>query len=146
MKIPIGSDHAGFQAKEKVKQVLIQLGYEPIDMGAYSEESVDYPDFALKVAESIGNKEYDLGILVCGSGQGVCMTANKVNHVRAALVYNSDVAALTRQHNDANVMCLPGRSISDSELEKSVNAFLTTAFEGGRHERRVQKIHEITGR
>jgi len=89
---------------------------------------------------------YGLGILVCGSGQGVCMTANKVDHVRAALVYNSEVASLTRQHNNANVMCLPGRTLSDSELTDIVKSFLSTEFEGGRHEKRVGKIHKLTGR
>ena len=146
MKIPIGSDHAGFPAKEKVKEILVELGFEPIDMGTYSTDSVDYPDFAFKVASSIGNGIYSKGILVCGSGQGVCMTANKVDHVRAALVYNSEVAALTRQHNNANVMCLPGRTLSDAELREIVSSFLSTEFEGGRHEKRVEKIHELTGR
>ncbi|TNE70315.1 ribose 5-phosphate isomerase B [bacterium] len=144
MKIPIGSDHAGFPAKEKVKQILVDLGYEPLDQGTFSEESVDYPDFAYKVASMVGNGEYELGIVICGSGQGVCMTANKVDHVRAALVYNDEVAALTRQHNNANVMCLPGRTLSDEELKTIVKKFFETPFEGGRHGRRVQKIHEIT--
>mgnify|MGYP001099737470 CR=1 FL=1 len=146
MKIPIGSDHAGFPAKEKVKEILIDLGFEPIDMGTYSTDSVDYPDYAFKVASTVGNGMYGLGILVCGSGQGVCMTANKVDHVRAALVYNSEVASLTRQHNNANVMCLPGRTLSDSELTDIVKSFLSTEFEGGRHEKRVGKIHKLTGR
>ena len=146
MKIPIGSDHAGFPAKEKVKEILIDLGFEPIDMGTYSTDSVDYPDYAFKVASTVWNGMYGLGILVCGSGQGVCMTANKVDHVRAALVYNSEVASLTRQHNNANVMCLPGRTLSDSELTDIVKSFLSTEFEGGRHEKRVGKIHKLTGR
>lgn len=146
MKIPIGSDHAGFPAKEKVKEILVENGYEPVDMGTFSSDSVDYPDYAFKVASSVGNGIYEKGILVCGSGQGVCMTANKVDHVRAALVYNAEVASLTRQHNNANVMCLPGRSLSDQELKQIVKSFLSTEFEGGRHERRVEKIHDLTGR
>jgi ribose 5-phosphate isomerase B len=144
MKIPIGSDHAGFPAKEIVKQILVDLGHEPLDQGTFSAESVDYPDYAYKVALLVGNGEYELGILLCGSGQGVCMTANKVDHVRAALVYNDEVASLTRQHNNANVMCLPGRTLTESELRTIVKNFLETPFEGGRHERRVQKIHDIT--
>ncbi len=144
MKIPIGSDHAGFPAKELVKQILIDLGHEPLDQGTFSEDSVDYPDYAVKVASLVGNGDFELGILLCGSGQGVCMTANKVDHVRAALVYNDEVASLTRQHNNANVMCLPGRTLSESELRNIVKNFLETPFEGGRHERRVQKIHDIT--
>ena len=146
LKIPVGSDHAGFPAKEKVKEILISSGFEPVDMGTFSKDSVDYPDFAYKVAHSVGTGLYAKGILVCGSGQGVCITANKVDHVRAALVYNEEVASLTRQHNDANVMCLPGRTLADSELEHIVKTFLSTEFEGGRHQKRVEKIHELTGK
>jgi ribose 5-phosphate isomerase B len=145
MIIPIGSDHAGFPAKEKVKQILIDLGHEPLDQGTFSEASVDYPDFAYKVAQLVGEGKYALGILVCGSGQGVCMTANKVENVRAALVYNHNVASLTRQHNNANVMCLPGRTLTDDELQQIVSSFLSTEFEGGRHQKRVEKIHDLTG-
>lgn len=144
MKIPIGSDHAGFPAKEKVKQILLDLGHEPIDQGTFSTDSVDYPEFAVKVATLVGNETYKLGILVCGSGQGVCITANKIDFVRAALVYNSEVAALTKQHNNANVMCLPGRSLSDEDLRIIVKTFIETPFEGGRHQTRVQKIHDLT--
>lgn len=144
MKIPIGSDHAGFPAKEIVKQILLDLGHEPLDQGTFSADSVDYPDYGFKVASMVGKGDYELGILLCGSGQGMCMTANKVDRVRAALVYNDEVAKLTRQHNNANVMCLPGRSLSEAELRTIVKNFLETPFEGGRHERRVQKIHDIT--
>lgn len=144
MKIPIGSDHAGFPAKEIVKQILLDLGHEPLDQGTFSADSVDYPEYGFKVASMVGNGDYEFGILLCGSGQGMCMTANKVDHVRAALVYNEEVAKLTRQHNNANVMCLPGRSLSEAELRTIVKNFLETPFEGGRHARRVQKIHDIT--
>ena len=109
MIIPIASDHAGFEAKEKVKKILEELGHMPVDFGTHSDDSVDYPDFAVQVAEKVDDGEHEKGILVCGSGQGMCMTANKYKNVRAALVYDDDSARLTREHNNANVMCLPGR-------------------------------------
>ena len=143
MNIPIASDHAGFETKERVKAILVKLGHTPIDLGTHSADSVDYPEFAVKVAGSVSEKEHDLGILVCGSGQGMCMTANKFDQVRAALVYDSRSARLTRQHNNANVLCLPGGPLND-DLEVIVKTWLETEFEGGRHSRRINKIDELT--
>lgn len=144
MIIPIASDHAGFEAKEKVKKILEDLGHMPVDFGTHSDESVDYPDFAVQVAENVDEGEHELGILICGSGQGMCMTANKFKNVRAALVYDEDSARLSRQHNNANILCLPGRQLKEKQLKKLVQTWLDTKFEGGRHERRVNKIHDLT--
>lgn len=144
MIIPIASDHAGFEAKEKARKILEQMGHMPIDFGTHSDDSVDYPEFAVQVAERVNNGEHDLGILVCGSGQGMCMTANKYENVRAALVYNENSAKLSRQHNNANIMCLPGRELSEDQIEEFLSLWLDAKFEGGRHERRVNKIHSLT--
>ncbi|MGD8426897.1 MAG: ribose 5-phosphate isomerase B [Balneolaceae bacterium] len=144
MIIPIASDHAGFEAKEKIKKILEDLGHMPVDYGTRSEDSVDYPDFAVQVAEKIDEGDNDLGILVCGSGQGMCMTANKFKNVRAALVYDEDSARLSRQHNDANILCIPGRQLNDDQLKRFVKTWLETNFDGGRHQRRVNKIHDLT--
>lgn len=143
MKIPIASDHAGFEAKERIKEILAKLGHTPVDLGTHTSESVDYPDYAVQVSKLVNSKEHDRGILVCGSGQGMCMTANKYPNVRAALVYDEESAALTRQHNDANILCLPGRSLNE-ELHNIVKIWLGTEFEGGRHSRRVNKINDLT--
>jgi ribose 5-phosphate isomerase B len=144
MIIPIASDHAGFEAKEKVKTWLEEMDHMPVDFGTHSDESVDYPDFAVQVAEKVNNGEHKKGILICGSGQGMCMTANKYKNVRAALVYDDKSAKMTRQHNNANILCLPGRELSDENLKKIVEIWLNTDFDGGRHERRVNKIHDLT--
>lgn len=144
MIIPIASDHAGFEAKEKVKTILEDLGHMPVDFGTHSDESVDYPDFAVQVAEKIDEGEQDLGMLICGSGQGMCMTANKFKNVRAALVYDKNSARMTREHNNANILCLPGRQLEDDELKEIVKTWIETNFEGGRHERRINKIHDLT--
>jgi ribose 5-phosphate isomerase B len=144
MIIPIASDHAGYPAKETVKKILEELDHTPIDYGTHSEESVDYPEFAIKVAEAVNDGDYDLGILICGSGQGMCMTANKYEHIRAGLVYSKKTAKLTRQHNNANVLCLPGRELDEDQLREIVATWLETDFEGGRHERRVNKIQSLT--
>lgn len=144
MIIPIASDHAGFEAKESVKKILTDLGHMPVDYGTHSADSVDYPHYAVLVSEKINNNEHDVGILICGSGQGMCMTANKYPNIRAALVYSADVAKLTRQHNNANILCLPGRELNEKELQQIVINWLETDFEGGRHERRVNKIHSLT--
>ena len=138
--IPIGSDHAGFQYKQAIVQYLEENGYSVKDVGPFSEDSVDYPDFAHPVAKAVNDGDFELGILICGSGEGVCMTANKHQNVRAALVWNSDIAKLSRQHNNANIICLPARFISEQQAIQFVDLFLTTAFEAGRHERRVNKI------
>jgi ribose 5-phosphate isomerase B len=144
MKIPIASDHAGFQAKEKVKRIIGGLHHQPIDLGTTSEDSVDYPEFAVKVAKAINSGEYKIGILICGSGQGVCMTANKYANIRAALVYDEQSAVMSRCHNNANILCLAGRKLNDDELKTLVKRWLETDFEGGRHERRTKKIKSLT--
>jgi ribose 5-phosphate isomerase B len=143
MKIPIGSDHAGFALKESLIKMLEARGHEAIDMGTYSSESVDYPDYAIKVAETIENGSYTTGILVCGSGQGVCMTANRFPHVRASLVWAPEVAITSRTHNDSNILCLPGRFVDDKTAEEILDIFLSTEFEGGRHVRRVEKMTQV---
>ena len=144
MIIPIASDHAGFEAKELAKTILNDLSHEPLDFGTHSPDSVDYPDYAVQVAKSISSGENELGILICGSGQGMCMTANKFPKVRGALVYSIESARMTRLHNNANVLCLPGRELSEQQLRDIITEWLSTQFEGGRHERRVNKIHSLT--
>lgn len=139
-KIAIGADHAGYELKEQLKKWLDQNGYASRDYGTFSTASVDYPDFAHPVAMAVENKEFDLGILVCGSGNGVAITANKHQGIRAAICWNEDLAALAREHNDANVLCLPSRHISPDLAEKITDRFLNSSFEGGRHARRVNKV------
>jgi ribose 5-phosphate isomerase B len=138
--IALGADHAGFAHKEQIKSWLETNGYVVTDMGTFSANSADYADFAHPVASAVESGQADRGILVCGSGQGVSMTANKHPGIRAALVWQPAIAKLTRQHNDANVICLPERFISLDDALESVRLFLTTEFEGGRHQRRVDKI------
>jgi len=144
MIIPIASDHAGFEAKEITKEILEDMGHMPVDFGTHSPDSVDYPDFAVQVAEKINKNEHDQGILICGSGQGMCMTANKYPNVRGALVYDTESASLTRQHNNANVLCLPGRSLNRDQIKEILESWFNAEFEGGRHERRVNKIRSLT--
>lgn len=144
MIIPIASDHAGFEAKEIIKEILEKLNVMTVDFGTHSPDSVDYPDFAVQVAKKVDNGEYEKGILICGSGQGMCMTANKYPNVRAALVYSKEVATLSRQHNNANIICIPGRELNKKQLEEIFSAWLSAEFEGGRHERRVKKIQSLT--
>lgn len=139
-KIAIGADHAGFELKERLKSWLEQNGFAVKDFGTASESSADYPDFAHPVASAVEKREVDLGVLTCGSGNGVAITANKHQGIRAAVCWNEDLAALARQHNDANVLCLPARHIDPDLAEKILDRFLHSAFEGGRHERRVGKI------
>lgn len=139
-KVAIGGDHAGFEYKEILIKSLASKGYEVKDFGAFSTDSVDYPEFAHPLAKAVEEGEYPLGILICGSANGVAMTANKHQNIRAAICWENDLAALSRQHNDANVVCLPARFISIALAEEIVNTFLTTAFEGGRHANRVNKI------
>ena len=138
--IAIACDHAGYQTKEKLVVFLRQEGYEVKDFGAYSEESVDYPDFAHPMALAIENNEHDIGISLCGSGNGINMAANKHQGIRSALCWNVEIAELARKHNDANICALPARFISYDLAKDIVTAFLKTDFEGGRHERRVEKI------
>src|SRR5699024_1168378 len=144
MNIPIASDHAGFEAKENVKVILEELGYHAEDFGTFSDESVDYPDFAIKVAEDVNTGNHNRGILICGSGQGMCMTANKYPNIRAALIYDEESAVMSRKHNNANILCLPGRKLKSPELKNIVKIWLETEFEGGRHERRTKKIKDLT--
>ena len=138
--IPIGADHAGFELKSAVIQHLEAAGYEMKDFGCYSEESIDYPDFGHPVAEMVEENEGMLGILICGSGNGINMTANKHQGVRSALCWKKELAELARLHNNANIISLPARFISEVEGLEMVDTFLSTDFEGGRHERRVGKI------
>jgi ribose 5-phosphate isomerase B len=142
IKIAIGCDHAAFQLKEKLKDYLISKGYETKDFGCYSEERADYPDFAHLVAKAVENKDFDFGLLMCGSGNGINMTANKHKGVRSALCWNAEIAALARLHNDANILTLPARFLSEDEAKKCIDIFYTTTFEGGRHTARVAKISE----
>ena len=138
--IAIGADHAGFAYKQTVIAWLEREGYSVKDFGTYSEASADYPDFAHPVAMAVEAKQFDWGVLICGSGNGVAMTANKHPGVRAALCWKPELAALARQHNNATIICLPERFMSSEEAIESVRLFLNTEFEGGRHERRVEKI------
>lgn len=145
-KIAIGADHAGFEEKEKVKKVLDELGVEYEDVGTFSTESVDYPDFAEKVGEKIESGESEQGILVCGSGIGVAIAANKMHGVRAAQAWNEETARLSRQHNNANVLTIGARVIPHEEIPKIVKAWLDTKFEGGRHAERVEKMMNLEGK
>lgn len=138
--IGLSADHAGFELKEILKTYLQEKGYRVQDFGTYSLDSVDYPDFVHPMAQQVNTGDLPFGIAVCGSGQGVCMTANKHAFVRAALVWNKEIAGLCREHNNANVMCLPARFISVADAKAFVDTFLTTPFAGGRHETRVSKI------
>jgi ribose 5-phosphate isomerase B len=138
LKIAIGADHAGFDYKQALS-VDIPAG-QLKDFGTYSSSSVDYPDFAHPVASAVESGEYDLGILVCGSANGVAITANKHQGIRAAICWNEELAVLARSHNNANIVCIPARFISIDEAKKIVEAFFTTEFEGGRHATRVGKI------
>lgn len=140
MKVALAADHAGFEEKEKVKRTLDELGVEYTDMGTTSTESVDYPDFARKVGEAVARGDYDQGLLVCGSGTGMAIAANKVPGVRAAVAWNAEIARLARQHNDANVLSLAARFSSDEEIRSILDAWFSADFEGGRHARRVEKI------
>lgn len=142
-RIAIGADHAGFADKEKIKRQLDELGVEYEDVGTNSNESVDYPVYAQKVAEKVASGEAERGILVCGSGNGMQIAANKVRGVRAALAWNEETARLARQHNDANVLSVPARVISPEEVAKVVKSYLEAEFEGGRHARRVQEISDL---
>lgn len=140
MKVAIGADHAGFEYKEEVKKFLTEKGYEVKDFGTYSLDSTDYPDYAHPLASAVEAKECEFGILICGSANGVAITANKHQGIRAALAWQTEIAELARQHNNANVLCLPARYISLDNAKHYALTFLTTLFEGGRHQRRVDKI------
>lgn len=139
-KIAIGADHAGFEYKELLKKWLEKNGYPVKDFGTFNTDSVDYPDFAHPVASAVEKKEFNLGLLLCGSANGVAITANKHQGVRAAICWNEEVAELARHHNNANIVCIPARFVSYEVAQKILDRFLHTSFEGGRHERRVEKI------
>ena len=139
-KIALASDHAGFELKEKIEKYLINKGFEVFDFGTHSEESVDYPDFVHPLAQAVENGQYDLGFIICGSGNGVAITANKHQGIRAGYCWNEEIARQARMHNDANICALPGRFIAFNYARVIVDAFLSAQFEGGRHERRVKKI------
>jgi ribose 5-phosphate isomerase B len=140
IKIAIGSDHAGFELKEQLKKYLISKSILVKDEGCFSPERADYPDYGHAVAKAVLNRSVDFGILMCGSGNGINMSANKHHGIRAALCWNSEIAALARQHNDANILVLPARYISTEEAEKCTDVFMSEKFEGGRHQARVDKI------
>src|SRR5437764_2859238 len=140
MKIAIGSDHRGFEVKRRIVALLRQLGHEALDVGPEGKESVDYPDFAFPVARAVGGGEADRGILICGTGIGMSIAANKVPGVRAAPCHDSITAELSRSHNDSNIMCLSGDLLGEELIERMVKIWLQTPFDGGRHARRVDKI------
>jgi ribose 5-phosphate isomerase B len=143
MKIALGADHAGFELKQKIKDHLIAEGYQVDDRGTISNESVDYPDFARLVADEVAHHQADLGVLVCGSGVGMAIAANKVPGIRAANVTTEYEAQMSREHNDANVLSLGGRMLEEQQAFKIVDLWLRTPFAGGRHQRRVDKITQI---
>lgn len=140
MKIGLACDHAGFEYKEKIKEYLSSKGNQMKDFGCYSLESVDYPDFAHQLAESIENNENEIGIQFCGTGNGINMSANKHQGIRAALCWNTHIAEQSRLHNNANVLTMPARHLSWEGVKEIVEVFISTDFEGGRHEKRVNKI------
>lgn len=140
MKISIGNDHAGTEYKNEIVSFLKQAGHTVNNKGTDSDESVDYPDFVHPVAEDVANKTADMGIIICGSGNGANMTANKHQDVRSALCWSKEITALARQHNDANVLSIPARYTSIQQAIEMVKTFLDTPFEGGRHQKRVAKI------
>lgn len=139
-KIAVGGDHAGFHLKEQLVKMLESEGHEVKDFGPFSTDSADYPDFVHPLCEAIEQGAYEFGVLICGSGQGVTITANKHQKVRAALCWDTDLAEVTRQHNNSNVICLAARWTAPALAETMVKTFISTAFEGGRHQRRVDKI------
>ncbi|WP_338792419.1 ribose 5-phosphate isomerase B [Bernardetia sp. MNP-M8] len=140
MKISIANDHAGTEYKKFLQNYLTNLGHEVKNFGTDSSDSVDYPDFAHPLANSVTSNETELGILICGSGNGIAMSANKHADIRAAICWNEELAALARQHNNANVICIPARFVTQELAQKMVEIFLKTEFEGGRHQTRVEKI------
>ena len=143
MRIALASDHAGYAEKERLKGVLDEIGVEFDDLGTMSEESVDYPDYARKVADQVAHGQVEQGLLVCGSGTGMAITANKVPGVRAAVAWSEETARLARQHNNANVLAIGARTTPPDDIPKIVRAWFATEFEGGRHAARVEKINDV---
>lgn len=144
MKIAFACDHAGFSLKEAVLKFLQEAGHQIIDEGTFSEKSVDYPDFSAAAAQRVSKNEADYAVVICGSGIGVSITANKVKNVRCALCMTPEMARLSRQHNDANALAMGARLITKNQAIEILKTFLTTEFEGGRHLKRVEKIHKVT--
>ena len=140
MRISIGNDHTGVEYKNYIREYLLVKDIEVNNYGTNSLDSVDYPDFAHPVSNDVNEKKSELGILICGSGNGVCMTANKYKNVRAALCWNKELALLSKSHNNANIVCIPARFIEKEEALEIIKTFISQEFEGGRHERRVNKI------
>lgn len=140
MKVAFASDHAGYQLKKHLIEVMENKGYECVDFGTHSEESCDYPDYAHPAAESVERGECDFGIAMCGTGNGIAMTLNKHQGIRAALCWLPEIAALAKQHNNANILVLPARFVSFEEADRILDAYLNNSFEGGRHQRRIDKI------
>ncbi|NOY77994.1 MAG: ribose 5-phosphate isomerase B [Calditrichaeota bacterium] len=145
MSIAVGSDHAGFELKEAIREYLESLNLSVKDFGTFTTDSVDYPDFAYAVASAVAKGEFDRGILICGTGIGMSIVANKVKGIRAAECTTSYLAEMSRRHNNANVLTLGGRVLSAEEAQTIVRVWLETPFEGGRHQRRIDKIHYLTG-
>jgi ribose 5-phosphate isomerase B len=145
MRIHIGCDHAGFAAKEAVKRMLEKEGHEIVDVGTDSEASCDYPDFAARVALGVSGAKGDMGILICGTGIGMSIAANKFKGIRAALCHDEETARMSRAHNDANILCMGARILDEDALNGIARVWLSTSFEAGRHARRLGKIHKVEG-
>ncbi len=145
MKIALGSDHAGYLLKDSIKEHFNKQQIEYKDFGTFKLDSCDYPEYSYKVSMAVASGEADLGILVCGTGIGMCITANKIKGIRAAQAYNPEMAQMSRLHNDANVLCLGGRMSSEEQGIEIVDAWLNTSFEGGRHQNRINLITQLTG-
>jgi len=143
MRVAIGSDHRGFHAKEYLKRILAQMGHEVLDFGTPSDGPTDYPDYALPVAQAVAAGRAERGVLLCGSGIGMCMTANKVHGVRAALCHDELTAEMSRRHNDANVLCLGGDLLGEELMRRMLEIWMATDFDGGRHERRIRKVMQV---
>ncbi|MDA1013729.1 MAG: ribose 5-phosphate isomerase B [Planctomycetota bacterium] len=140
MKIAVASDHRGFEVKQRILTLIHDLGHEALDFGPGSVDSVDYPDYAARVARSVSRNEVDRGVLICGTGIGMCITANKFNHVRAAACHDDLTAQMSRLHNDANVLCLSADLLGEALVNRMIETWVSTDFEGGRHARRIKKI------
>jgi ribose 5-phosphate isomerase B len=146
LRIAIGSDHRGFALKETIVSLLEELGHEHVDLGCHDQNPVDYPDVAVEVAQAVVNGQADCGVLICGTGVGMGITANKVPGVRAAICSDPTTAKLARQHNNANMLCMGGGVIGEWQAKEIIQAYLSADFEGGRHSRRIDKIHSVEGR
>jgi len=143
MKVALGADHRGYQAKERIKQLLVERGHEVLDFGTDAPRSCDYPDMAFPASKAVVDGKAQLGVLICGTGIGMCIASNKVPGVRAALCHDELTCEMARRHNDANVLCLPADLIGEALMKRIVDVWLRTSFEGGRHEGRLEKIREI---